>query len=684
MGAAALILCATLAAVSAQSPEPIFSDAASHALTRPAAAEARPFVVRSRVAALRAGTLARAMAAPSTTGFALNLFDDVTLAVAYERVEDSPFGHRSWIGHIDGRPASTVALTQKDDMVTGLVTDGDTSYEILGLGNGLARIEQMDTTRMPRDIDVVRPVPSGDPGAPAALPALSSPAATPVADIFVYYTSVLRTALGGQAQVQSRIAQAIVETNTAYQRSGIDGRLRLAGYAEMALDEPVDADALLSAFLVHPGAASQREATHADLMMVLTRSLRSGGSEICGIANVGTGNSSFAHSAVSMGPGCSYTFTHEVGHNFGAQHTDEDGVIAGPSYPAYARAYKAPNRAFRTVMAYNCNTQTGPSCPRILNYSAPDIYEGGQPTGTAMHDNARRVAETFAQVAAYREAGVPTEPPGAPRLLQAFVNGLDVTLQWQAPASGTFTSYRGVVSTTPGGANVANERIGLATSIGFTLPAGVYYVRMYAENAAGLSNPSNEVELTLAPIAPPGPPGLLGSSVNGSTVTLSWQPPTSGGAPTEYLLEAGSASRASNLLPGTPVYASGISFPGIPPGRYFARVRARNSAGISTPSSEAIIDVHACAAPAAPPWIVYHQAGNNVGVFWGAIGDSAASYRIDVGSALGAADYGRLPLGASTSVSSPLPTGTYYVRVRAATACGGVGPASSELTIVVP
>ena len=76
---------------------------------------------------------------------------------------------------------------------------------------------------------------------------------------------------------------------------------------------------------------------------------------------------------------------------------------------------------------------------------------------------------------------------------------------------------------------------------------------------------------------------VLGAS---ATVDLSWQAPATGGLPTNYLVEAGSAPGSSDLAnfsngPATSLHAA------IPLGRtIFVRVRAMNSSGVSLPSNE--------------------------------------------------------------------------------------------------
>jgi hypothetical protein len=78
--------------------------------------------------------------------------------------------------------------------------------------------------------------------------------------------------------------------------------------------------------------------------------------------------------------------------------------------------------------------------------------------------------------------------------------------------------------------------------------------------------------------------------VSGSTVTLGWSAPS--GAPTSYVIEAGSRSGAADLVvtdsggTGTVMVATGVGG-----GVYFVRVRARNPCGTSSASNEAVIVV---------------------------------------------------------------------------------------------
>lgn len=112
---------------------------------------------------------------------------------------------------------------------------------------------------------------------------------------------------------------------------------------------------------------------------------------------------------------------------------------------------------------------------------------------------------------------VPSGPLSAPRsLVNAAQSAGTISLTWSAPASGTPTSYVIVAGSAPGRSDLANFDTGTTalTLIAPGVPAGSYYVRVYAKNSAGLSGPSNEVLVYVI---------SFGSDVQ---VSLSWDAPS--------------------------------------------------------------------------------------------------------------------------------------------------------------
>jgi len=180
----------------------------------------------------------------------------------------------------------------------------------------------------------------------------------------------------------------------------------------------------------------------------------------------------------------------------------------------------------------------------------------------------------------------------------------------------------------------------------------------------------------------PGPeaPGGLRSSVSGSMVTLNWN--ASPGA-TSYDVEAGRQTGGSDVgVFNTP--APTLSGPA-GPGRYFVRVRARNSSGTSSASNEIIVSVTSgCGGLTAPSGLTASVSGSEVTLRWIGV-PAATSYFVEAGSAPGLQDLASADLGspATALLATRVRRGTYYVRMRALNDCDTSAP-SNEIIVVVP
>ncbi len=216
--------------------------------------------------------------------------------------------------------------------------------------------------------------------------------------------------------------------------------------------------------------------------------------------------------------------------------------------------------------------------------------------------------------------------------------------------------------------------------------AGTYYCRVRALNGAGTGPPPNEVSFIIGS-AVPGVPQHLQVSVTGASVAISWNAPATGGVPTGYLLEAGSASGLSNIA-SVPVAGTSLSVATVPAGLYFIRVRTTNVAGTGPASAETSFRVlgGSSVPPSAPTNLTAAVSGNTVTLAWPppSSGPSPTGYVIQAGSAPGQSNLATLAVGATTSFStSGVPSGPYFVRVTCNNAAGS-STASNEVVIIVP
>src|SRR5439155_166787 len=133
-------------------------------------------------------------------------------------------------------------------------------------------------------------------------------------------------------------------------------------------------------------------------------------------------------------------------------------------------------------------------------------------------------------------------------------------------------------------------------------------------------------------IVPPGPPTGLAGTVNGSTVVLTWTAPTSGGAPTSYVIQAGYSPGLSNLANfSTGSAATSFTANNVASGVYYVRVLAANAGGTSGASNEISLFVSACSGPpSAPSGLASLVSGSTVTLSWTAATGSPTNYLIDV------------------------------------------------------
>ena len=673
---AALFFAAFPGELTAQAPPPLFGDSAVDVV---AAAADGPTVLRARSTSARFDFLTAALAAGSVgdlaPAFTLNLFEDAAYAVEYERFERDGFGHQSWVGRIVGDPSSTVTLTWKGEALSGGVQAGDALYRVRGV-EGQTRIEQLD----PRSFGEERP-PLVPPGGGVVAPRPDEPtrlAAGEVVDIAVYYTPAARAGAGGQPAIEALIAQGIADSNTAYARSNVQATIRLAGLGELAgfVESSTDMENDLWAFRANATVAAARNSVQADLMHLVVANTAGGA---CGIAWLGP-NPNYAHGVTARQCFAQFTFTHEAGHNFGNQHAPEDGVLGAP-YRPYSFGYKncGAGTRFRTVMAYAC--AGGVSAPRVLHLSNPAVAYSGLPTGTATQNNAQSQSETFPILQGFR-AGAPPVVPGVPQNVRATVVGNTISVAWQAPATGSGVwTYLVQAGTAPGASNVYSGGVGAVTSVSSPIPNGTYYIRVAAQNLAGTGPASADVAAQVG--LPPGAPQNAVATASGGVISLSWMPPASGGAVSTYIVQAGTASGASNVFNAGVGAGTAVSG-AVSPGTYFLRVLAQGGGGISVPSNEVSVTVGpACTTPSAPV-LSGSRSGNVVTIAWSTPpGGPVASYTVLAGSSAGASNVFNSSVGLTNTVSAAVAPGPYFIRVVANTACGSSAP-SNELGVTVP
>lgn len=169
-------------------------------------------------------------------------------------------------------------------------------------------------------------------------------------------------------------------------------------------------------------------------------------------------------------------------------------------------------------------------------------------------------------------------------------------------------------------------------------------------------------------------PAALRARPNGPATEFAWDPPAS--APSGgYVLEAGvSSGQTIAALPLGNVTRYSVV---VPQGTFYARVRTVGAVGGTEEVSNEILVTGGCVAGPPPPAnvaVTLLGASRDRATFsWTAPEAFVSSYTLVAGSAPGRADIASISLsGTATGLSSAsaIPPGTYFVRVRAANACG--------------
>jgi hypothetical protein len=231
------------------------------------------------------------------------------------------------------------------------------------------------------------------------------------------------------------------------------------------------------------------------------------------------------------------------------------------------------------------------------------------------------------------------------------------------------------------------QRLGSLTTTWDCFTGGNAGIFASADPCSPIRTGATRLSAAAMPGAPSTPSGLT-PSVSGTTVTLTWTF-ISGLNPnaTSFVVEAGSSSGRSDLANfDTGGTAMSLTVEQVPGGTYFVRVRAKNLSGLSDASNEVIVAVSGgvpCAAPATPGGLSASVNGSTVNLTWAAA-SGAASYVLEAGSLSGASNLANFDTGsrAASLTANGVAAGTYFVRVRAKSACS-TSAASNEVTVSV-
>ena len=296
-------------------------------------------------------------------------------------------------GRVDNDELSNVTFVINDDVMTANVgeTSAEQNYEIRFSGNGVHTVKAVtqdhgdDCETVPGENaeNFVKPLDT------EAAEDVSALAATPVIDVLVAYTPAALKNAGSAAAMKSLIQMGIADSNKAYQSSGVNLSLRLVGTMALTQNESSFSSDLSALKGTSDGkwdtVHAERKRVGADLVSLVAYYANS---STAGIGYVGSSYSS-GFSITKTTAFKQFSFTHELGHNIGLNHTDGLENSAGK---------------FRTVMAYGSYT-------RIPRFSNPATDYNGYNTGTSSQNSAKILNTRGANVAAFSTSVTQTDNP---------------------------------------------------------------------------------------------------------------------------------------------------------------------------------------------------------------------------------------------------------------------------------
>lgn len=269
----------------------------------------------------------------------------------------------------------------------------------------------------------------------------------------------------------------------------------------------------------------------------------------------------------------------------------------------------------------------------------------------------------------------------------SYTTAMNTPLSIAAPGVlGNDTSPGGSALSATAGVAPQHGALTLAAGGGFTYTPTSGYTgpdtfTYFPVNANGTGNQTT-VYLTVNAVAQVQPPSsLFAASIAGPTVTLQWTPPSSGPAPTGYVLEGG-------LSPGQTIVSvpTGSTNPvftfAAPPGSFYVRMRALAGNQTSAASNEIQIHVNVPVPPSPPAGLLGLVNGSTVSLAWKNTfgGGAPTALLLDVSGSLA----GTLSLPLTDYITVPgVSPGTYTLSLRATNGAGTSG-SSNSVTLTVP
>lgn len=347
---------------------------------------------QSRQVKIDVGQLKQRLLNRRSNNFHLPLLNNKSVNVVLQEVKKYSDNNIVATGRIDNDDLSNVTLVINNDVITANVGETGTqeSYEIRFAGNGTHTVKSIHdhsedclTEEGENAQNFVQPQETE-----AAAQDVTAMDAVPTVDVLVAYAPNALKNVGSVDAMKALIQMGIADSNKAYQASGVNLAIRLVGIMALTQTENTFTSDLTALKSTSDGkwdtVHAERKRVGADLVSVVAYY----SSSTAGIGYVGS-TFSTGFSITKTTAFKQFSFTHELGHNMGLNHSD---------------GYENSTGKFRTVMAYGTYT-------RIPRFSNPGLDYNSYATGTTSNNSAKILNASGAKVAAFSTSVGQSENP---------------------------------------------------------------------------------------------------------------------------------------------------------------------------------------------------------------------------------------------------------------------------------